>query len=174
MGITINRELLRGTPIGAEKAILVDQHCRTNIEGIYAAGDCAAVLDPLFGKHRIMDHWNSARLTGAIAGANMAGGNEAYNSVNSFQSQVFDLTLNAWGEGRFVHHRLLRGAPTVASPPFAEIGVAADGRVAQVLAIGCDIEHQIFEELVKRRFNVTGHEEAIKDPQTDLQTLLNS
>src|SRR5205823_3683404 len=64
IGIVSNRELLRGTPIDAENAILVDDRCRTSVEGIYAAGDCAAILDPLFGKHRLLDHWDSALVTG--------------------------------------------------------------------------------------------------------------
>src|SRR5205814_98221 len=114
VGIMVNRELLRATPIAAEKAILVDDHCRTSIPDIYAAGDCAAVFDPLFDKHRLIDHWDNARVTGAIAGANMAGDESVkYDGVNSFDSQVFDLTLQAFGEGRLVDRRLVRGTPNV-------------------------------------------------------------
>jgi NADPH-dependent 2,4-dienoyl-CoA reductase/sulfur reductase-like enzyme len=172
-GIVPNRELLRGTPITAEKAILVDEHCRTNVPDIYAAGDCAAIFDPLFGKHRLLDHWDSARVTGAIAGANMAGDESVkYDAVNSFDSQVFDLTLQAFGEGRLVDRRLVRGTPNVDSPDFAEIGVAADGRVAQVLAIGRESEHELLRELVARRFNVDGREETINDPARDLREIL--
>lgn len=172
-GIVANRELLRGTPIVAEKAILVDQQCRTNVPDIYAAGDCAAIFDPLFGKHRVLDHWDSAVATGRIAGANMAGAEEIrYDLVNSFYSEVFDLRLTAWGESRFVHHRLLRGNLSHDSRDVAEIGVAADGRVAQVLAIGRDGEHELLQELVKRRVNTNGHEETIKDPSRPLDALL--
>src|SRR6185503_7271751 len=45
VGASANRDLLRGTNISAEKAILVDDHCRTNNADIFAAGDCAAVFD---------------------------------------------------------------------------------------------------------------------------------
>ena len=44
---------------------------------VYAAGDCAAVFDPLFGKHRVLDHWDNAVVTGGLAGRNMAGANPA-------------------------------------------------------------------------------------------------
>ena len=91
-----------------------------------------------------------------------------YDGVNSFDSQVFDLTLQAFGEGRLVDRRLVRGTPNVDSPDFAEIGVAADGRVAQVLAIGRESEHELLRELVARRFNVDGREETINDPARDL------
>ena len=97
VGININRDLLRGTPIRAETAILVDEHCRTNLEGIYAAGDCAAVFDPLFGKHRLLDHWDNARVTGAIAGTNI---------LTRRGSATFDRCRE---EGRFVKEIERRG-----------------------------------------------------------------
>ena len=96
-GIQIHKEILRGTPITAEKAILVDAGCRTNIREIFAAGDCAAIFDPLFGKHRMMHHWESAMQTGRIAGTNMAGGNARFESDSYFDSQVFELKIGVWG-----------------------------------------------------------------------------
>jgi 3-phenylpropionate/trans-cinnamate dioxygenase ferredoxin reductase subunit len=134
-GMTVNKELLRNTPISAENAILVDAQCRTNVENIYAAGDCAAVFDPLFGKHRVLDHWDNALVTGALAGRNMAGANLTYDAVNYFFSDVFDVSLSAWGESRLIDRRIVRGSTHVEEPNFIEFGIAADGRIAQVLAI---------------------------------------
>ena len=108
VGAFVPRELLRSTPIAAEKAILTDAHCRTNVENVYAAGDCAAIFDPLFGKHRNLDHWDNAVVTGTLAGRNMAGRDEAYAAVNQFFSDVFELTMNGWGEGRQVDRRIVR------------------------------------------------------------------
>ena len=173
VGAIANRELLRGTPINAEKAILVDQHCRTNIDGIYAAGDCAAVFDPLFAKHRIIDHWHHARRTGAIAGTNMAGGDAAYDAVSHFFSDVFDLRLDAWGEPRQVDRRLIRGSTTLESPSFIEIGIAADGRIAQVLAVNHPTEHDTLRALIAGRVRVEGSEEPLKDPAFPLTDLLD-
>ncbi|MEO6436949.1 MAG: FAD-dependent oxidoreductase [Tepidisphaeraceae bacterium] len=172
VGATLNRDLLRGTPITAEKAILVDDHCRTNVEGIFAAGDCAAVFDPLFGKHRVLDHWDNAAVTGALAGANMAGGDLAYDAVNHFFSDVFDLTLLGWGEARQVDRRLIRGNTTIESPDFLELGIASDGRIAQVLAINHTGEDELLRDLVARRVRVDGQEEALKDPAFPLASLL--
>jgi 3-phenylpropionate/trans-cinnamate dioxygenase ferredoxin reductase subunit len=172
-GIVINRDLLRGTPISAERAILADDHCRTSVEHVYAAGDCAAVFDPLFGKHRLLDHWDNAQVTGKIAGTNMAGGEARYDVVNYFFSDVFDLSLSAWGEARQVSHRLTRGTPSVESPEMVEIGIAADGRIAQVLALNHRGQDEVLRELVKRRVYVEGKEEALKDPTRTLVELLS-
>ncbi len=166
VGTQVNRDVLRGTPIAAETAILVDDHCQTSVPGIYAAGDCAAIYDPLFGKHRVIDHWDNARVTGNLAGTNMAGGNERYETVNHFWSEMFDMTGNIWGESKLVYRRLLRGMPAdVASKSeFAEIGISADGRVAQVVAFGRKHEHAAFEKLVGQRLLVDGNAEELKDP----------
>ena len=171
LGSAMNRDILRGTPIAAEKAILVDEGCRTNLPGVFAAGDCAAVFDPAFGKHCIRDHWENARVTGEIAGANMAGEPIALASVNTFGTTVFDLPVTAWGEGRFVDHRLTRGS--VHGPEkIIEFGLSADGRLAQVIAVGQSEHHGSLRELVARRAATAGFEERLKDPAFDLDTLI--
>jgi NADPH-dependent 2,4-dienoyl-CoA reductase/sulfur reductase-like enzyme len=163
VGIAINKDILRGTPITAENAILVDDRCQTSVPNIYAAGDCAAVFDPLFGKHRMLDHWDMATITGAIAGANMAGGEARYNVASHFDSRFLDLRIAVWGEGKLVDHRIIRGTPNPDSPDFAEIGVAADGRIAQVIAVGASTEYAQLADLVQRRVRIDGNEEGIKD-----------
>jgi NAD(P)H-nitrite reductase large subunit len=172
IGMTVNREILRGTPIAAERAILVDSGCRTNVAGIFAAGDCAAVFDPIFGKHRVIDHSINACITGRIAGINMAGGNAGYNEVSHFSSEAFDLKLDVWGEPRIVHHRLSRGNTSVEQPDFIELGIAADGRIAQITTVNHPGEDPTIEALVRARADLSGQEEAVKDPAFKLSDLL--
>lgn len=171
IGMTVNKDILRGTPIAAEKAILTDAQCRTNHPDIYAAGDCAAIFDPLFGKHRVLDHWDNAIVTGRLAGGNMTGADEHYDAVNYFFSDLFDLSLSAWGEAKLVDRRLVRGVPGVESPDFLEFGIAADGRIAQILAVNHRGEDQILREMVRRRIRINGNEEALKDPAFPLMKL---
>src|SRR5688500_7728211 len=164
VGGVVNRELLRGTPIAAETAILSDERCRTKVEHVFASGGCAAVFDPLFGKHRIIDHWEHARVTGTIAGTNMAGGDAWYDAVNTFFSDVLDLSLRGWGEPRQVDRRLVRSANANGEMPnVVEIGIASDGRIAQVLAINHPGEDEALRALVARRVRVGGREEVVKD-----------
>jgi len=168
VGSHANRDLLRGTPIAAENAILVDVRCRTTDPHVYAAGDCAAVFDPLFGKHRIIDHWDNAIATGTIAGTNMAGGDARYQVVSTFQTSVFDLVATVWGEPRAVERRIIRATGGAEQTSFVEIGIAVDGRVAQVLAIGQGHDVQSLEQLVAKRVLVDGNAEQMKDPSVPL------
>jgi NADPH-dependent 2,4-dienoyl-CoA reductase/sulfur reductase-like enzyme len=172
IGMTVKRDLLRGSPIAAERAILTDEFCQTNMPHIWAVGDCAAIFDPLFGKYRFLDHWDHAQVGGALAGRNMAGKAEAYHGVNYFFSDVFDLSLSGWGEARLVERRLLRGSANPDATDFVEIGIAADGRIAQVLAVNHPGEDDTLRALVARRVRIDGNEEQLKDPATKLTDLL--
>lgn len=168
IGVAVNRQLLRGTTIRAEKAILTDEHCRTNVPNVYAAGDCAAVFHPPTGKHRIGQHWTVARSTGRVAGTNMAGGDATYDGAASYASQVFDVNLHVYGDPRHIDRRLVRGTPRVESPSFVEIGVTADGKVAQIIAVGDDHDLSKLEAMVKDRVAINGNEESLKDPASPL------
>lgn len=177
VGAAANKEVLRGSSIDAERAILTDPTCRTSAEDVFAAGDCAAILDPLFGKYRWIDHSAHAQRTGAIAGANMAGASERYDGVNRFDSEVLNLRLVGWGESRFVDRRLIRGTPEVGGTTgFAEIGVASDGRVSQVLWVGpreATVPEEL-SELVTKRLNISGREETLKDPSASLAEIASN
>jgi 3-phenylpropionate/trans-cinnamate dioxygenase ferredoxin reductase subunit len=172
LGINANKDLLRGTSIAAEKAILVDEHCRTSDPLIYAAGDCAAVYDPRFGKYRHLDHWDSAIATGRLAGQNMAGADTKYDTVNHFTSEALGLKLSVWGEARHTQRRIVRGNVTVESPDFLEIGVTPDSRITQVVAVNHEGDDAVLCEFVRRRLLVDGNEAALRDPATDLADLL--
>jgi len=173
-GIVIHKEILRGTPIAAEKAILVDSACRSSVRGIFAAGDCAAVFDPLFGKHRMLHHWESASQTGRIAGTNMAGGNVHFESDSYFDTEVFGLKVAVWGEARVVDRRLIRGTPRAESPRFAEIGVDSKGRVSQIIAVGQPERQDLLKRLVRERAITEGREQHLSDPNLDLELLFST
>jgi hypothetical protein len=83
---------------------------------------------------------------------------------------VFDLKLKGWGEARQVDRRLIRAATNDASD-FIEIGIAADGRIAQILAINHAGEDAILKKLIAQRVKVDGNEESLKDPAFSLETL---
>jgi 3-phenylpropionate/trans-cinnamate dioxygenase ferredoxin reductase subunit len=168
LGVAVNKDLLRGTTIEAEKAILVDDRCRTSVADIYAAGDCAAVFDGLFGKYRHLDHWESAAELGRIAGSNMAGGDEHYGTVSHFATEAMGLVASVWGEGRHVERRIVRGSPKGELPDLIEFGVSPDGKISQVLAINHGGDERVLADLVRKRAPVNGNEAMLQDPAADL------
>lgn len=63
-------------PIKCQQGILVDDQLRTSVRDIYAAGDVAALRDPLTGKYAPRAQWHAAVLQGRTAAAAMTGAGE--------------------------------------------------------------------------------------------------
>lgn len=79
-------------------AIKVDEYMRTNIEGIFAAGDCAAVYFKLNGKTMYVPLGSTANKMGRIAGENATGGSMKFSGVLATSIfKVFDLTVAQTG-----------------------------------------------------------------------------
>jgi NAD(P)H-nitrite reductase large subunit len=73
-GVRPNISYLRHSGIKINRGVLVDAQLRTNIEGIYAAGDAAEGRDLLTGASTVGGLWSNAREMGRAAGISMAGG----------------------------------------------------------------------------------------------------
>lgn len=79
IGVVPRSGLARGAGLKVERGVLTDEYLRTSAADIYAAGDAAQVYDPRTGRALLDTLWNIARGQGAVAGHNMAGGNERYS-----------------------------------------------------------------------------------------------
>ncbi len=77
-GVRPNLDLVQGSSIKTDHGILVDDHLRTNVPGIYAAGDCAQGPNLLGGNPEIHAIQPTAVDHGRVAGANMAGQDVTY------------------------------------------------------------------------------------------------
>lgn len=77
-GVRPNLSCLRGSGVRTNKGVLIDGSLRTNVAGIYAAGDVAEGRDLLNGKNAVSGLWGNAVEMGRAAGMNMAGGKVNY------------------------------------------------------------------------------------------------
>ncbi len=172
VGMRPNIDLLRGTTIAAEQAILVDERCRTSSPDIYAAGDCAAIFDPRVGKHRVLAHWRSAQLSGRIAGTNMAGGDMKYDAVSFFDTEIFGVPIGIWGGQQPVDRRVVRNVSfSLESPQFIELGIDREDHIVQAIAVGRQDDGAILERWISQSVTVRGVEERFKDPSIPLDQI---
>lgn len=72
-GITPNVEWLAGSGVEVRRGVVVDLCGRTNVSGVYAAGDCAETIDPVTGDANISGVWPVAFEMGRAAGATAVG-----------------------------------------------------------------------------------------------------
>jgi NAD(P)H-nitrite reductase large subunit len=98
LGLTINTELVQGTPIEVGTGIKCDDRLETAVKDIYAAGDAAEFYDPIADMHYRMGTWNNAGAHGKVAAANMAGGDVRYHDVPEYSSKIFsEQTITQFG-----------------------------------------------------------------------------
>jgi NADPH-dependent 2,4-dienoyl-CoA reductase/sulfur reductase-like enzyme len=99
-GVRPNSEIARdaGIEIGYANAIKVDDHMRTNIPGIFAAGDCATARSYIINKDTYLPLGTTANKQGRVAGENAAGGSAKFTGIaGSAITKVFDLFIGKTG-----------------------------------------------------------------------------
>ncbi len=116
-GIKPNLEWLQGSGIRMNHGILVDDHLRSSVPSVYAAGDVAEGKDGVTGGHVVHAIEPTAMEHGRVVGANMAGRDVAYRgSLNMNIVEVCRLdvaSFGAWDDPRaeaFAGHRPERSA----------------------------------------------------------------
>ncbi len=97
LGITLNTQFLKHTPIETRNGVVVNEYLETNVPGVYAAGDVAEFFDPTIGLHHTMGTWDNAMAHGRVVGINMAGGHEPYVDVPTYTSPLFDVNIAVVG-----------------------------------------------------------------------------
>ncbi len=91
-GVRGDMEFLRGTPIATNRGIVVDDRMRTNVDGVWAAGDVCEHRGITYGL------WIVAREQGQIAGLDMAG--QPTNYEGSIPSSLLKITgINVFSMG---------------------------------------------------------------------------
>lgn len=100
-GIAPEVELARaaGCSIGSCGGIVVDEHCRTSVDGIYAAGDCTEYKDFITGRLAAVGLGSVAVRQGRVAGTNATGGDGTLPDglLNSRTTRLFGLEIAAVG-----------------------------------------------------------------------------
>lgn len=164
-GFQPSKEFLRGTNIESEKAILTNPQGETNVPGIFAAGECAAMFDTVFGKHRVLDHWDVTVSRGLVVGANMAGANRPWMGVTVHRAEVGATRVALIGEPRFADRQIVRD---LGLEGLAEFGVDREGRICSAVLLGTGSYEDTLVEYVRQRPGVQGKEDSLRDPSQPL------
>ena len=99
-GVRPNTDLATkmGVQLGATKAIKVDHHMMTNLDSVYACGDCVETFSAITGKPVYRPLGSTANKTGRIAGDALTGGKLEYQgNLSTGIFKLFDLTIASTG-----------------------------------------------------------------------------
>ena len=142
-GVAPNIEFVDRLQIAVDDGILVDDHLRTGLENVWAAGDLAQGRNRVSGKVELVANWIDACEQGAVAGANIAGEALAFpGSVSENITTLFGVSMASLGisksresdglrevtyadESRGVYRKLLlRGAVVVGATLLRDVADA--------------------------------------------------
>jgi NADPH-dependent 2,4-dienoyl-CoA reductase/sulfur reductase-like enzyme len=123
--------------------IVVDEHQRTSVDNVFAAGDVALTHNRTAGRPLAVEHWQDAVEQGKVAGANASGGTEVWDTVPGFWTTIGDATLKyqAWGDG-FDSSRL------VDHDDGFTVWYETDGKLVGVLTLNADEDYDRAEDLI--------------------------
>ncbi len=109
VGIRPAVDLLTGTGLALDNGVLVDAFCRTSVQDVFATGDVANHLHPLFGRIRV-EHYNNAEKQGAAAARSMLGIGSEYGYLHTFWSDQYEHKIEYVGHALEWDRFVVRGS----------------------------------------------------------------
>lgn len=129
IGLEAGIEWLAGSGVTTARGIITDDHLRTNVPDVYAAGDVAETPDPVTGIPRLIGNWQNAMFQGRIAAANMTGADQRYETLTSYGVTCFGLPIAVIGAADSEGVRVSRDTAESA------MQFVLDGR--RIIAVSC-------------------------------------
>lgn len=110
VGVLPTVEWLRESGVALDQGVLVDRHGRTNVESVWAAGDCTQTWDEATGEHRRSEHWTNALVQGAAVARSVLGVEPADEPVPYVWSDQYEQMIQLAGRiGPDEELRLIEG-----------------------------------------------------------------
>jgi 3-phenylpropionate/trans-cinnamate dioxygenase ferredoxin reductase subunit len=109
VGIEPHVPTFAGSQVAQSNGVLVDELCRASVHDVYAAGDVANQLHPLFGRVRV-EHFNNAEKQGQAAARSMLGSTTPYDYIHSFWSDQYEHKLEYVGHATQWDEFVVRGS----------------------------------------------------------------
>jgi len=97
-GVSPNVDFLKDSELEIDRGILVDNNLKTNLDSVFAIGDCAQLRSPSTGRGSIEAIWYTGRMMGEVAAYNICGKEISYDPGFWFNSaKFFDLEYQVYG-----------------------------------------------------------------------------
>ena len=97
-GVSPNIDFLKDNDLELGRGIMVNEFLETNIDGVYAIGDCANFRESINGRRPLEQVWYTGRMMGETLAKTICGERTAYNPGHWFNSaKFFDIEYQTYG-----------------------------------------------------------------------------
>ena len=111
IGIVPNTELAESSGLAVDNGVVVDAHCRTADDTIYAVGDCTSHPNGIYNRRVRLESVHNALEQAKTAAANICGKALEYSQLPWFWSDQYDLKLQIAGLSEGYDEVVVRGEP---------------------------------------------------------------
>lgn len=109
IGVIPNTELAETAGAASSDGLVVDEHCRTTLEHVYAAGDVTNHYNPILERRVRLESWQNAQNQAIAAAHNMIGKARPYAEVPWFWSDQLGTNIQMVGVAEPGMHIVWRG-----------------------------------------------------------------
>ena len=170
VGILPNVELAKDAGLTIDNGIVVNEYLQSSHPDVYAAGDVANYMDPLFQKRRRVEHWGHAEYCGQLAGRNMAGAQAPYDLLTYVWSDLFDLHLEFAGDESEHDQVIVRGR--VGDASYTILYVKQHTLTAYFAVNAAAKDLPLVQRAIKQHKDVRGKETQLQDPSIPLKSII--
>jgi 3-phenylpropionate/trans-cinnamate dioxygenase ferredoxin reductase component len=163
VGVTPRTASADQSGIEVENGVVTDEYLATSVPGVYAAGDVANALHPLYDRRIRLEHWSAALNQGPAAAKNMLGRQVPYDKTPYFYSDQYELGMEYRGWAPEFDEVVFRGDP--ASGEFLAFWLHR-GRVAAAMNANVWDQGDAIDALVRARPSV--EPARLSDPDVEL------
>ncbi|MBO6880645.1 FAD/NAD(P)-binding oxidoreductase [Winogradskyella sp.] len=97
-GVSPNIDFLKDSEIETDKGVKVNKYLETNVEDVYAVGDCAEQQEPNENRRPIEAVWYTGRMMGEVLAQTLCANKMPYNPGHWFNSAKFmDIEYQTYG-----------------------------------------------------------------------------
>ena len=152
-GVSPNVAALTGSDIPIGRGVLVDRSFRTQVEDVFAIGDCAEIVTPEGERNVLEQLWYTGEMHGNVLAAVLCGEEQTYDRGIWFNSAKFvDLEWHTYGEvppcGRPVRDSVTQVYWEAADKRHCFRLVFEDDAVIGVNAMGIRYRHTVCERWI--------------------------
>ncbi len=173
VGIDTLPPFIKESGLRIQSGVLTDESLQTSDPHVFAAGDVAEFYDVSRAQRNKMGNWTNAAEQGKVAGANMLGERNIFQSVSSYVIRVFGLNIGLVGDTT-----LLPGTEVIQRGSASAGGYVRlflrDGRLRGATLMNRSHEIKPITELIKRSTKMEPYRSALSDVHCDLESFLVS
>jgi NAD(P)H-nitrite reductase large subunit len=158
IGVVPNISFLKGSEIETNAGILVNRYLQTNVEDVFAIGDCVQQREQIDNRSPIEAVWYTARMMGETVAQTVCGNPLKYSPGKWFNSaKFFDIEYQTYGrvwsnpkeDEQHLHweHKDKKKAITIAFNK-------KSGKFLGINSFGIRMKHEVFDEWLREEKDI--------------------